>query len=229
MKKLNSRSIVPSIIGLVAVLALIVVSVTFTGRPPQEPVESETLIKVTPIVTIEPKYEIKPIPTFTLIPSPTHIPTPTSDPTPTHTPTIKPTEEPDPFYGQSTFKSYESYRAITNQSSPQYQLQQIAYTGDYGIRMVEDRYCVAMGSYWATEIGTKLDVYLESGELIKVILGDNKQDKHTSSNHRIGSGNRDVLEFIVDPDLIPEEVRNCGSFNCIFSGRVSAVVVVEDE
>lgn len=165
----------------------------------------------------------RPSPTLTASPPPT----PTSTPTPS--PESTPTPLPDPFYGQSTFKSYENYKNITNTSSPQYALQQEAYTGDYGIRMVGDRYCVAMGSHWAKKIGTKLDVYLESGELIKVILGDNKQDQHTSHGRKVGADNKDVLEFIVDVDQIPEKVKNCGSFNCIFTGKVSVVVVVEEE
>lgn len=161
------------------------------------------------------------------MPLPPAFPTLTNTPTP-H-PTNTPTPLPEPFSGQSSFKSYENYENITRQSSPQYKLQQEAYTGDYGIRMIEDRYCVAMGSYWATEIGTKLDIYLESGELIKVILGDNKQDQHTQNNHRVGCNDRDVIEFIVDLSEIPHEVKNCGNFNKIFEGKVAAVILIEEE
>lgn len=161
------------------------------------------------------------------MPLPPAFPTLTNTPTP-H-PTNTPTPLPEPFSGQSSFKSYESYENITRQSSPQYKLQQEAYTGDYGIRMIEDRYCVAMGSYWATEIGTKLDIYLESGELIKVILGDNKQDQHTQNNHRVGCNDRDVIEFIVDLSEIPHEVKSCGNFNKIFEGKVATVILIEEE
>ena len=155
-----------------------------------------------------------------------YVPTPT--PTPEPTPVFeRPEPIPEPFSGQWSFKSYESYKSITNTSSPQYALQQEAYTGDYGIRMVDGRYCVAMGSYWATEIGTKMDVTLETGEVIPVILGDNKQDIHTDSTHKYGLDNHDVLEFIVDMSEIPTEVSNCGSFNCIFEGKVSKVEIVE--
>lgn len=179
---------------------------------------AETQEEETPVVITTPTPTPTPIPTSTPTPSPTPIPSPTPTPTPM----------PEPFKGQSTFKSYESYKNITQKTSSQYKLQQKAYTGDYGIRMVEDRYCVAMGSYWATEIGTKMDVYLESGEVIKVILGDNKQDCHTMENHKVGCDNRDVLEFIVNPDEIPTKVKNCGSFNKVFEGKVVDVVIVED-
>lgn len=185
------------------------------GRPEDQEEE--------PVVTAIETIEFLIIPSLTPTPSPHPTKTPTPEPTPTPTPI------PDPFYGQSTFKSYENYKKITNTSSAQYKLQQEAYTGDCGIRMIGDRYCVAMGSYWAKKIGTKLDVYLESGELIKVILGDNKQDQHTIHDNRVGVHNKDVLEFIVDIDEIPQEVKNCGSFNCIFPGKVSSVEVVEDD
>ena len=202
-------------------IALLCLYVFFVFLCRGEPTKTDDEEWITETVTLP----LIPNPSPTLTPSPP--PTPTSTPSPTPEPT--PTPMPDPFHGQSTFKSYENYKNITNTSSPQYALQQEAYTGNYGIRMVGDRYCVAMGSYWAKKIGTKLDIYLESGELIKVILGDNKQDQHTLHDRKVGADNKDVLEFIVDVDQIPEKVKNCGNFNCIFTGKVSAVVVVEEE
>ena len=52
----------------------------------------------------------------------------------------------------SGFKSYMSYKTITNKTSKQYNLQQKAHTGDYGIRMVSDRYCVVLGTYFKKEM-----------------------------------------------------------------------------
>lgn len=49
-------------------------------------------------------------------------------------------------------KTWMPYTAITSRGSKQYKLQQIAYTGDYGIRMVNGRYCVALGSHFGCEI-----------------------------------------------------------------------------
>lgn len=169
---------------------------------------------------------ITPVPTAT--PTSTPTPTPTNTPTPTPEPTPKPTPLPEPFEGQWSFKTYESYTCINNTSSAQYALQQEAYTGDYGIRMVDGRYCVAMGTYWTTEIGTCMDIYLESGEVIPVILGDLKQNIHTDETNRYGLTNHDVLEFIVDMSEVPDEVLYSGSYNCIFEGRVCDVVIVEE-
>ena len=46
----------------------------------------------------------------------------------------------------SGYKSWMPYTAITSISSPQYFLQnEYAYTGTYGIRQINGRYCVAIG------------------------------------------------------------------------------------
>lgn len=43
------------------------------------------------------------------------------------------------------FKSYMPYDKITAETSPQYKLQnQYAYTGEFGIRQIDGRFCVAM-------------------------------------------------------------------------------------
>lgn len=199
-------------------ISVVVISFIVIANPINVEAENEVVIRTTDSRVV--------LPDFVPAEYEKYVPTPT--PTPEPTPVFeRPEPIPEPFSGQWSFKSYESYKAITNTSSPQYALQQEAYTGDYGIRMVDGRYCVAMGSYWATEIGTKMDVTLETGEVIPVILGDNKQDIHTDSTHRYGSTNHDVLEFIVDMSEIPTEVSNCGSFNCIFEGKVSKVEIVE--
>lgn len=160
---------------------------------------------------------------------PTPVPTlkPVATPTPTCTPIPSPTPTLEAIAGQSEFKTYERYTAITRKDSDQYKLQQIAYTGDYGIRMVEDRYCVALGSRWSTKIGEKLDVIMQDGTVIKVILGDCKQDRHTDPTNTWGLDNRDILEFIVDVNEIPATVRRCGSFNEIFKGKVADIIKAE--
>ena len=44
------------------------------------------------------------------------------------------------------FKCYEDYRALTDTTSLQYQLQQEAYTDEAGHRKVGHRYCIAVGT-----------------------------------------------------------------------------------
>lgn len=205
-------------VGIVIVLCLIILSRTPFRDSEETPTEMPTMTSLpTPSPTSEPS------PTPSPSPSPTMTPTPTAEPTPTMTPS--PT--PKPISGQTTFKTYMSYKAITLKTSPQWKLQEKAYTGDYGIRMVDGRYCVALGSAWAREIGTKLDVYMDTGEVIKVILGDCKQDIHTDKTNRYGARNGDVLEFIVDTAAMPKEVKNCGNYGIIFKGKVVGMERVE--
>jgi len=202
-------------VGIVIVLCILILSRTPFKHSEEQPTEI-------PTITEEP--------TMTPLPTETPTPSPTSTPTPSPSPTPEPTSTPTPapaVKGQTTFKTYMSYKAITLKTSPQWKLQEKAYTGDYGIRMVDGRYCVALGSAWAREIGTKLDVYMDTGEVIKVILGDCKQDIHTDKTNRFGSRNGDVLEFIVDTAAIPKEVKNCGNYGIIFRGKVVGMERVE--
>ena len=69
------------------------------------------------------------------------------------------------------FKSYMDYRAITSRSSKQFQLQNLyANTNDCGIRVVNDRYCIAVGTHFNAEIGQYLDLILENGVIIPCVL-----------------------------------------------------------
>ena len=98
----------------------------------------------------------------------------------------------------SGFKSYMSYKAITSTSSPQYKLQHsYAYTGDYGIRQVNGRYCIAIGTFSGASIGTYVDLILNNGTTIHCIIGDFKSNAHTDASNMMTS-NGCVSEFIVD-------------------------------
>ena len=77
------------------------------------------------------------------------------------------------------FKSYMPYTAITNKKSKQYKLQQLASTGAYGIRVVDSRYLVAIGTAFNAEVGTYIDLILEDGFVIPCIVGDVKSPRHT--------------------------------------------------
>lgn len=137
----------------------------------------------------------------------------------------------------SNFKAYMGYDAVTCVSSPQYQLlnSESAYTdANTGIRMVDNRYCVALGSYYASTIGQKVDLYLETGVVIPCILGDCKADCHTNwDTHQYCNSNGSVAEFIVDYSVfnylkdasgtVNWCVGDCGSFN----GRIMKIELVE--
>ena len=112
---------------------------------------------------------------------------------------------------QDNRKSYEDWRCITNTDSPHYALQQQAYTGDYGIRMIGDRYCVAVGQAFCTKIGTKIDFIVQhedgSKSKIKCILGDCKANCDTDGTNIYGNDSS-VAEFIVDTPSLPYVVYN---------------------
>ena len=101
----------------------------------------------------------------------------------------------------NSFKSYLGYNKITDTCSNQYKLQQFAYTNSNGLRMVENRICIALGSYYSRDVGQYVDVYMKNGEVLKCIVADCKNDAHTDKNnqqHFDGS----VVEFIVDISIV---------------------------
>lgn len=126
------------------------------------------------------------------------------------------------------FKSYMPYTAITNKKSKQYKLQQIASTGAYGIRVVDSRYLVAIGTAFNAEVGTYIDLILEDGFVIPCIVGDVKADKHTDSTNMVTSANGCVSEFLIDSKALHKSIKRSGdvsSCNENWNGCVRAIVV----
>lgn len=111
-------------------------------------------------------------------------------------------------------KSYMDYRAITAKTSRQYILQHtLAYTGDYGLRMVNGRYCVALGSYYTKTIGQYVDIELENGKIIHGILADQKSNAHTDAMNQMHSDGS-VVEFVVDGTVFdPAVIKHTGDIS----------------
>lgn len=122
----------------------------------------------------------------------------------------------------TSFKTYMHYGAITNKSSAQWRLQQQAWTGNYGFRLVDDFYCVALGTYYSRNIGDKFIITLDSGHSFKAIMSDIKQDRHTDSTHRYVPKNGNVVEFVVDTRSMDKYAKRMGSMSVIngFGGNV---------
>lgn len=103
---------------------------------------------------------------------------------------------------KSTTRSYMRYTAVTSKTSPQYALLygERAYTDpETGFRMVDGRYCIAVGSAYTQKIGTKIDLVMVDGTIIRCILGDCKADRDTDAEtHSYCTGDGSVAEFIVD-------------------------------
>lgn len=111
------------------------------------------------------------------------------------------------------FKSYMPYTAITATGSAQYRLQQIAYTGNYGIRQVNDKYCIALGTYFTDKIGQELDLILENGTIIPCVLADQKANRDTDSSNRITLSNGCVAEFVVDRSSLYRMAKRMGDIS----------------
>lgn len=114
----------------------------------------------------------------------------------------------------SGFKSYMDYRAITNTGSQQFQLQNLyTNTGNYGIRMTDGRYCVAIGTHFNAVIGQYLDLILENGIIIPCVLADVKADIHTESNNIVTLHNGCVSEFVVDTPSLHNTAKIMGDIS----------------
>lgn len=125
------------------------------------------------------------------------------------------------------FKSYMGYKCITSKSSPQYVLQhERAYTGDYGIRQVDGRFCAAIGSYYTTEIGTLFDLILENGTIIPCILADQKADKDTCSKNIVTEHNGCLSEFVVDMQELNSKAKQMGDISYCNDDWNSPVAVI---
>lgn len=131
------------------------------------------------------------------------------------------------FYlpNNSGFKSYMDYRTITSTGSNQYKLQTLyAETGDNGIRMVDGRYCVAVGSHFTNDIGQYFDLILANGTVIPCVLSDQKANVHTDSDNIITEHNGCLSEFVVDTNYLNDTVKQRGSISYAEDGWDSPVV-----
>ena len=130
---------------------------------------------------------------------------------------------------KNSFKSYMSYRAVSS-SSAQGKLQAKAKTDSKtGIRKVDGRYCVALGSYYCSKIGTKIDLVMENGSIVKCILADQKANRDTDAkNQKTSDGS--IAEFLVDMDELPSKVKTMGNVSYAskeLKGEISKVRVYE--
>ena len=122
------------------------------------------------------------------------------------------------------FKTYMDYRKITNKSSKQWALQQLAQTDENGFRIFNGRYLVAVGTYYAKEVGKEMRITLEDGKEVRVIIGDIKQDIHTDKNNQYVPANGNIVEFIVDVDKLDPLTKKLGDVsNSGFEGEIAMI------
>lgn len=113
----------------------------------------------------------------------------------------------------NSFKSFMPHTAIT--SGKQYGFQRKCYTGDYGLRMYKGRYCIALGSYYTTKIGKKVDLITVKGKVIRCIIGDCKANKDTNASNQKHVSDGSVVEFLVDYRTLDDDIMLHGDISVI--------------
>ena len=132
-----------------------------------------------------------------------------------------------PEYGG--MKKWESCRCFDS-NTKQKQLQQLAETDKNGIRTVNGRYCVALGTHFTENIGQYVDLILENGEVIPCVLADVKAPQHTDKNNifSVMNKNKCASEFVVDPKTLNAAAKYSGDISSIkdeWKSRVVSIVV----
>lgn len=127
----------------------------------------------------------------------------------------------------NSFKSYMSYKKITNKSSSQYKFihsGEITYCEDGLLRDSNGYIAVAIGDYYSSYIGERFIVTFDSGNKAYLIKCDEKAIDDT-----VGGANQNtdgsMIEFIIDIDkakLSYNKAIEDGNFNSIeeFKGNI---------
>lgn len=131
-----------------------------------------------------------------------------------------------PTEATGEFKTYMDYRKITDKSSKQWALQQLAETDENGFRVFNGKYLVAVGTYYSKDVGKEMRITLEDGKKINVIIGDIKQDIHTDKNNQYVPVNGNIVEFIVDTDKLDPLTKKLGDVSN--SGLEGKIVMIEE-
>lgn len=136
-------------------------------------------------------------------------------------------------YGDTSFHSYMDYKCITNSNSQQYKLQQMCWTDSQGIRRQGNDVCIALGSYYGTNIGDRYLITTDTGNSYTAVLADCKADIHTDANNQYreaGHGSKNIVEFIVDSNCLSGDVLlsgNIGTYNN-YSGNITSIQRILD-
>ena len=136
-------------------------------------------------------------------------------------------------YGDTSFHSYMDYKCITNSNSQQYKLQQMCWTDSQGIRRQGNDVCIALGSYYGTNIGDRYLITTDTGNSYTAVLADCKADIHTDANNQYreaGYGSKNIVEFIVDSNCLSGDVLfsgNIGTYNN-YSGNIISIQKISE-
>lgn len=106
-----------------------------------------------------------------------------------------------PVEGDGFIHPYMDYKKITSRVSRQWAVvnSEDAHSDPTtGLRMVGNRYCIAIGQGYGMCAGDKVDVVLSDGSYIPCILGDMKAVLDTDEFMRYHLSDHDVVEMVVD-------------------------------
>jgi hypothetical protein len=130
---------------------------------------------------------------------------------------------------KNDFKSYMSYTAITNKASKQLQLHQQARTDDNGLRCINGRPLVAIGTGWGLTVGDIALITCNNGNSFEVVIGDIKADVDTKSDNKTTSYNNCRCEFIVDMSKLNSTVKKSGNVAVLeqYNGYVTNIQKID--
>lgn len=122
------------------------------------------------------------------------------------------------------FKSWMGHRCFSSRSN-QGKLQTLATTDSKGLRTVNDRYTVAIGSHFNCEVGQYFDIVLKNGTIISAICGDWKANKDTDSTN-VYTRNGCATEFIVDSTKLCSAAKSSGDISSVYDEWDSPVTEI---
>lgn len=124
----------------------------------------------------------------------------------------------------SANRTYMCWEKVTCKSSRSYKVlnSKYAWTNKKtGLRMYGDRYCIALGQGYALP-GTKVDIVMKNGHILRCIVGDAKAILDTDESRRYQHEDGSILEMIMDcnyfkgSDQYPDEIL----------GKIEKIVVL---
>lgn len=125
------------------------------------------------------------------------------------------------------------YKCYNIEGTPHSRMQQNCWTDEFGCRRFNDDYCIGMGSYYTTLIGDRFEITLDTNITFTVIIGDQKADTDTDWTNMYtpcinydGEYCANVLEFIIDDEVVTNEMYSYGSLDYyeFFKGNISKIV-----
>lgn len=124
------------------------------------------------------------------------------------------------------FKSWESYK-LFGKKTKQYALQQYCYSSKDGMRMYENRYCVAISSSFKPSIGQYFDLILKNGTIIPCVCADVKSIKHMDQSKIFTTKTQCCSEFIVDSKKLNKKIKQMGDVSYLSKTFKSPVVKIK--